>query len=156
MSIGSHSIGKLFMSVRAAANSGLSALTTSNKVHTMPQGRPVEVNEEIPKAPLNPWRKRPVKVTYDPTHYQMFRLPSEKAFLFQGNDYNDVFGERKGMNHAPHIRNQINLDTNLVFAFVFLTGVLLLMEPGRTHKIVTLRENMRNCEQGKFTEEDFN
>ena len=86
----------------------------------------------------------------------MFRLPSEKAFLLQGYDYNDLFGERKGMNHAPHIRNQIDLDTNLVIAFVLLTGGLLLMEPGRTHKMVTLRENLRNCEMGKFTEDDFN
>ena len=85
----------------------------------------------------------------------MFRLPSEKAFLFGGFDYNDLFGRRKGINHAPHIRSQLDLDTNLVFGFIGFCVVLYFMEPKKTHKIVTLRENMRNADMGYFEEDDF-
>ena len=34
----------------------------------------------------------------------MFRLPSEKSFLMGGMDYNEVFGERKNIDHSPHIK----------------------------------------------------
>ena len=86
----------------------------------------------------------------------MFKLPSEKAFLLGGFDYNDLFGERKGINHSPHIRQQMDMDTNLVYLFGFMTIGLLLWENTRTHNFVTLRENMLKSDMGKFKEEDFN
>ena len=58
----------------------------------------------MPYAPKNPYRKRPVKLIYDKNDFWMFKLPSEKAFLLGGYDYNDLFGERKGINHSPQIR----------------------------------------------------
>lgn len=33
--------------------------------------------EGLPKAPINPYRKRPVKLVYDKNEFWMFRLPSE-------------------------------------------------------------------------------
>ena len=109
----------------------------------------------MPRAPLNPWRKRPIKLTYSRNDFEMFRLPSEKAFLLGGYDYNDLFGKRQGMNHAPHIRSQMDMDTNLVLAACGLCFLLILWEPARTHKFVTLRENMRNSDYGKFEADDF-
>ena len=85
----------------------------------------------------------------------MFRLPSEKSFLFGGMDYNDLFGRRKGINHAPHIRSQLDLDTNLCFGAVLFFVGMLYFEPYKTHKYTTLRENMRMADMGYFEEEDF-
>ena len=98
------------MSLRASVSSGFSMLWTSNASHEHPTAREFKspegiTAEQLPRAPLNPWRKRPVKLTYDRTDFEMFRLPSEKAFLLGGYDYADLFGKRKGIQHAPHIKS---------------------------------------------------
>jgi hypothetical protein len=31
----------------------------------------------LPRAPVNPYRKRPTKIVYDKNDFHMFRLPSE-------------------------------------------------------------------------------
>ena len=67
-----------------------------------------------------------------------------------------MFGQRKGINHSPHIRNQMTLDNNLVWAFAIFLGVGMLIENKRTHNFVTLRENMYNSDMGFFKAEDFN
>ena len=159
MSIGNHTIGKMFMQLRASVSGGLSALYTNQKHYEMPTERPFNQNgvtaEDLPRAPVNPWRKRPIKMQYSRSDFEMFRLPSEKAFLLGGMDYKDLFGKRQGMNHAPHIRSQMDLDTNIVLAACGLCFLLMVWEPARTHKFVTLRENMRNSDMGKFEAADF-
>ena len=99
MSVGNSKIGKMFMELRSAIYSGAGSLV-SKKNYEMPFTRKYIDNgvtaEQLPKAPINPWRKRPVKLIYDKNDFQMFRLPSEKAFLFNGMDYNDLFGKRRG------------------------------------------------------------
>lgn len=86
----------------------------------------------------------------------MFRLPSEKVFLLGSFDYNDVFGERKGLQHSPHLRAQMNMDSNIIWAAAFFSLALFIMEQKRTHNVITLRENMQNANKGFFTAEDFN
>ena len=86
MSIGQHKIGKMFMGLRASINSGMSSLYThKGKDCTLPQTTQYNVDgvtaDQLPKAPQNPYRKRPVKLNYDINDFHMFRLPSEKAFL---------------------------------------------------------------------------
>ena len=159
MSIGSHRLGKLFMDVRASATNGFRWLYTSQSKQELPVTQPFEQDgvtaDQLPAAPKNPYRKRPVKLVYHKNDFHMFRLPSEKSFLLSSFNYNELFGEKKGMSHAPHIRSQMDLDTNVVLVFLGLTLGLLLWEPGRTHKLVTLRENMRNSDMGYFEEDDF-
>ena len=93
---------------------------------------------------------------YDSNEYHMFRLPSEKSFLFSDFDYNDLFGQRKGTNHSPHIRAQMNLDSNIVWFMAISSIVLMLRELKRSHDMVTLRKNLVNSDMGWFKEEDFN
>ena len=50
----------------------------------------------------------------------------------------------------------MDLDTNLVWAYMGISLVLLMIENKRSHKIVTLRRNMLDADKGFFTEEDFN
>ena len=112
--------------------------------------------EQLPQAPSSPYRKRPVKITYDKNDFHMFKLPSEKAFLVGSFNYNDLFGDRNGINHSPHIRAQMDLDTNLVWGVFLVSIALLVVENKRTHNFVTLRENYLNSDKGHFQVEDFN
>ena len=110
---------------------------------------------QLPPSPANPYRKRPVKLVYDKNEYHMFMLPSEKAFLLGGFDHEDMFGKRKGTNHSPHLRAQMDIDTNLVWIVAGLSLVGMIIENKRTHDFITLRENMVNADKGWFSEEDF-
>ena len=68
-----------------------------------------------------------------------------------------MFGERKGINHSPHLRAQMNVDSNIVWAMCITALVGILYESKRTHQFVTLRANMVNSDKGWFeNEEDFN
>ena len=159
MTIGQHRIGLMFMNLRTSVVNGIGAIQ-GQKTHTLPSVRPYNENgitaASLPRTSHSPYRKRPVKLLYDKNDFHMFRLPSEKNFLLSSYDYEDLFGQRKGINHSPHIRAQMNLDSNLVWVAVLVFGVGLVWENKRTHDFVTLRENMSNAEMGWFKEEDFN
>ena len=147
------------MSFRASIGGGLNSLFSS-KHSSLPQTSAYNIDgitsDQLPKAPANPYRKRPVKIIYDKNDFHMFRLPSEKAFLLSSFDSQDLFGARKGIQHSPHIRAQMNLDTNLVWGFMIISTVAMIIETKRTHKFVTLRENYLNSDKGWFKVEDFN
>ena len=159
MSIGQHKLGKAFIGFRASIGGGLNSLFSS-RTATLPQTQAYNVDgitaDSLPRSPANPYRKRPVKIVYDKNDFHMFRLPSEKAFLLGSFDSHDIFGARKGIQHSPHIRAQMNLDTNLVWAFMIVSTVAMIIENKRTHKFVTLRENMLHSDKGWFKVEDFN
>ena len=159
MSIGSHKIGQMFTNLRSGVASGFSAMYTK-KSHTIPQVTPYNENgitsAQVPPTPGNPYRKRPVKLVYDKNEYHMFRLPSEKAFLLGSFDQEDIFGQRKGINHSPHLRAQMNMDSNIVWFVAIASLIGLMFENKRTHDFVTLRENMNNSDKGWFKLEDFN
>ena len=158
MSIGQHKLGQMFTQFRASVVNGMYGIT-GKKNYLLPETTPYNVNgitaQNLPLAPANPYRKRPVKIVYDKNEFHMFRLPSEKAFLLGGFDHEDIFGERKGINHSPHLRAQMNMDSNLVWSFLILSGVLLVFENKRTSNFTTLRENAEFSELGRFEESDF-
>ena len=107
MSIGQHKIGKLFLNVRNQVYSGFGGVF-SKKVYTTEEFNKYNVDgvtaEALPKAPANPFRKRPTKIIYDKNEYHMFKLPSEKHFLLSGFDYETLFGYKKGMSHSSHLK----------------------------------------------------
>lgn len=109
----------------------------------------------IPAAPANPFKKRPVKLQYDKNEYYSFRLPSENHFLLSAFDQEDLFGKRKGIDHSPHIRAQLNLDSNLVFFYFILTFIALGLEMKYHDEFVALRDNLVNSDMGKFKYDDF-
>lgn len=110
----------------------------------------------MPHAPKNPYRKRPVKLMYDPNDFHFFKLPSEKSHLLSGWSHEELFGYRHGIKHSPHLKAQMNLDTNLVWIYFMVGATLLIWEGKRTHRFVTLRENYFFADMGHFSEEDFN
>jgi hypothetical protein len=159
MSIGQHRIGKIFTNFRTSVVNRWDGIL-SNKLKVVSNVIPYNVNgitsASLPYAPVNPYRKRPVKLMYDRNEYHMFKLPSEKAFLLGGMDTQDIFGARKGIQHSPHLRAQMDMDSNLVWCFAIASFVLLVIENKRSHDFVTLRENENNSDKGWFRVEDFN
>lgn len=109
----------------------------------------------LQKASLNPYRKRPLKLVYDKNDFHAFRLPSENHFLLGSYDVEDLFGQRKGINHSPHIRTQLDLDSNMVWLY-FVFCLLALGTEFKYHdEFLALRENYVNHDMGRFTLEDF-
>ena len=84
--------------------------------------------EGLPRAPVSAFRKKPVKLQYDMNEYHMFRLPSEKAFLFGSFDYNELFGRKKGITHSPHIQAQVDIDTRLLWLIGGLSVAMMCTE----------------------------
>ena len=113
--------------------------------------------EAVSAAPgaANPYRKRPMKLVYDKAEYYSFRLPSEQHFLLSPFDQEDLFGKRKGIDHSPHIRAQLNLDSNLVFAYFLLTVLALACELKDMDEYQALRDNLLNHDMGRFAYDDF-
>ena len=92
---------------------------------------------------------------YDRNEYHAFRLPSEQAFLLGSYNYNDIFGERKGIEHSPHIQAQINLDNNLLWLWLLLTMLAFGAEMKNHDEFLALRDNLLNHDMGKFKYDDF-
>eukprot|EP00356_Strombidium_inclinatum_P008247 CAMPEP_0170492430 /NCGR_PEP_ID=MMETSP0208-20121228/12235_1 /TAXON_ID=197538 /ORGANISM="Strombidium inclinatum, Strain S3" /LENGTH=159 /DNA_ID=CAMNT_0010768165 /DNA_START=6 /DNA_END=482 /DNA_ORIENTATION=+ len=155
--IGQHKVGKFFTQIRYSVIGGLKGIVPTGAykhTETMPHVVNGVTAEQLPPRPNNPYRKRPVKLHYDRNEYHTFRLPSEKAFQFANFEYSDMFGKRTGLVHAPHLKAQQDMDTNLVLFFLGFCMFSLIIENKRTHDIVTLRENMINSDMGFFPSED--
>ena len=133
------------------ASAAFSSFDITNQSHKAS----AEQLNQIPKAPINPYRKRPVKLDYDKNEYWSFRLPSEDYFLLGSFDRHDLFGKRKGIEHSPHIRAQLNLDNKIIASFAGLFLVMAWFEIKNTDQTVTLRENYRKSDMGKFEISDF-
>ena len=108
-----------------------------------------------PQAAANPYKKRPMKLKYDKSEYFSFRLPSEQHFLLSPFDSEDIFGKRKGIDHSPHIRAQLNLDSNLLFVYFVLTVLALACELKNHDEYIALRDNLVSHDMGKFSYDDF-
>ncbi|CDW89225.1 UNKNOWN [Stylonychia lemnae] len=147
-------IGKLLQKTRNDLWQGLIAVSVKKEYNINDAAKNVS-GHNLPKAPENPYRKRPLKLKYDKNDYHAFRLPSEQAFLLGGFDTEDLFGKRKGINHSPHIRSQLDLDSNLVWAYFLFCVLALGLEYKYHDEFVVLRQNFLNHDMGRFTEEDF-
>jgi hypothetical protein len=111
--------------------------------------------DALPKAPLNPYKKRPLKLTYNRTEYHTFRLPSEYNFLLGSYDTEDLFGQRKGIEHSPHIKAQVTLDSNLLWLYFAFTMIALGLEVKYHDEFMALRGNFENHDMGRFEYDDF-
>lgn len=85
----------------------------------------------------------------------MFRLPSENYFLLSSYDSEDLFGKRKGVEHAPFIKAQMDMDSNILWLYLFFTILAAGLEIKYHDEFVALRGNLRNSDMGKFEYDDF-
>ena len=132
-------LGKMLKNGRLELYQGLLALSSKKTYDLSANYR--ESAGDVPHAPANPYRKRPMKLKYDKNEYHSFRLPSENHFLLGSYDHEDLFGKRKGIDHSPHIRAQLNLDSNLVYFYIFATFLALGLELKYHDEFVALREH---------------
>ena len=117
-------LGKIAGKAQGAAGEGAKAAAAA-------QGQRAELfaaakmdGASLPQAPQSAFRKRPVRLSYDKNEFYAFRLPSEHNFLMQNFDKTDVFGKRHGIQHSPHIKAQMDIDTKILLALI---GASLLM-----------------------------
>lgn len=97
-------IGKLLQKTRTELWKGMLASSVKKEFDITDSYKNIS-GHNLPHAPQNAYRKRPLKLVYDKNDYHAFRLPSEQAFLLGPFDTEDIFGQRKGINHSPHIRS---------------------------------------------------
>ena len=109
----------------------------------------------LPRAPKSAFRKRPVRLNYDKNEFYAFRLPSENAFLLGSFDKTSLFGVRHGIQHSPHLRAQMNIDSQLLLGLCGATLTMLFFEFKRNGKMLNLRENFRKVTYGRFEADDF-
>jgi hypothetical protein len=149
-------LGKILQRSRGDLYDAMLALSTKKTYDLSATMRePKGTAAGLPQAPANPYRKRPMKLVYDKAEYYSFRLPSENHFLLSSFDQEDLFGKRKGIEHSPHIRAQLNLDSNLVFLYVLFTFIALGLEMKYHDEFRALRDNLVNHDMGKFSHDDF-
>ena len=84
-------IGKFLQRTRTEGWAGLMALSSKKDYDLMAPTHNVSA-AGLPKAPENPYKKRPLKLVYDKNEYHAFRLPSENNFLLSSFDNEDLFG----------------------------------------------------------------
>lgn len=147
-------LGKLLEKSRSLGWNGAIAASIKSEYDITQAAKNVNPNG-LPHAPQNPYKKRPIKLTYEKTEYHSFRLPSEQHFLLSSFDTEDLFGKRRGIEHSPHIRSQLDLDSNLVWLYFLFTAFAFFSEFSKDEEVITLRENMFNSEMGRFSIEDF-
>lgn len=104
---------------------------------------------------MNPYKKRPLKLKYDKNEFHAFRLPSEQNFLLGAFDTEDLFGKRKGIEHSPHIKAQLDLDNNILWLYFLFTMVAFYTELNYQDEFLILRENHFNSDMGQFQLSDF-
>ena len=109
----------------------------------------------LPRAPQSAFRKRPVRLTYDKNEFYAFRLPTENYFLMQNFDSSAIFGKRHGLDHSPHIRDQINIDSRILLGLVGVSLLMVFSDFSRQGKFCNLRENYRRVTYGRFEADDF-
>jgi hypothetical protein len=148
-------ITKPMMAMKSCFTGGVTAVA-STKFYDIDAGKAVQGAESLPQAPRSAFRKRPVKLTYDKNEFHQFRLPSENTFLLGTFDKEDIFGKRNGVQQSPHIQAQTDLDSSLLWFFGFATFLMMCGEFKPKSQYRALRDNFRNSDMGKFSEEDFN
>ena len=109
----------------------------------------------LPRAPASAFRKRPVRLTYDKNEFWAYRLPSEQAFLTSAFDKTAVFGKNYGIEHSPHIRSQMNLDSVLLLGLIGASLAVSFADQRKDVKFMNLRASMRTAEYGRFEADDF-
>lgn len=109
----------------------------------------------LPRAPKSAFRKRPVRLTYDKNEFWTFRMPSEEEFLMQNFDKQSLFGTRHGLQHSPHIKAQMDIDTRLLLGLCGVTALMLITEFKKNGLFCNLRENFRTVTYGRFEADDF-
>ena len=74
---------------------------------------------------------------------------------FVAYDTKDVYGHRKNYLHSPWMKNQLNIDTSLMWLFFFLNIAILLKTYGANDEYQRLRYNVLDSDMGRFSQADL-
>ena len=73
----------------------------------------------------------------------------------QNFDKTDIFGKRKGLEHSPNIKAQMDIDQRILLGLIGASVLMLLCDFKRNGLLLDLRENFRGVTDGRFQADDF-
>ena len=111
--------------------------------------------EYLPRRPINAFRRRPLRVAYDHSHYMGFVLPSRRKEAYGMFEQEELFGNKRFRNDSPLVKEYIRIDNQiigLILFFVFF-GIAIKTEFHQERKALN-REYLKN-NMGIFTADDI-
>ena len=120
-------LGKIASQVQGSAKRGVEAAAASGQRKELFGATKMDA-ANLPRAPTSAFRKRPVRLDYDKNEYFMFRLPSEKHFLMSNFEHQDLFGKRQGIDHSPHLKEQMNIDNRILLGLIGVSFCMLIAD----------------------------
>ncbi len=117
---------------------------------------PYEIRGEyLPKRKINPYRKRPMNVTYHHHDYASFVLPSRRNQVFGTWGVEQLFGVKRWRNDSPFMKEYIRVDNQILLIFIALCILMYPVFWHRHHTLVDSWENYNLSQYGKFTANDL-
>lgn len=107
-----------------------------------------------PRTPINPFKKKPLTLIYDQSHYQGFVLPSRRQNTYGMFDYEELFGVKKWRNDSPFIKEYIKIDNQIFFAILVLTTFGLIYWGQVQNKREKLHREVIISDMGIFCADD--
>lgn len=118
--------------------------------------KPYELRGEyLPRKPINAYRRRPLRVAYDHSHYMGFVLPSRRKHIHGMFDQEELFGIKRFRNDSPFIKEYIRTDNQIILFILFLSfwGIIFKFEDHYRRKIANREKIMSGM--GIFTADDI-
>lgn len=110
--------------------------------------------EYLPRRKINPFKKRPLNVTYDYQNFNSFVLPSRRDEHFHMFNQEELFGIKKWRNDSPYIREYIRVD-NQIFLIFFLIATLTAPFIIYHHRLLLeYWDNFLTSDMGALTSDD--
>ena len=128
----------------------------SNEDLMKSQAMPFELTGEyLPRKPINPYRRRPLKVTYDQSHYQGFVLPSRRKYAYGLFDQEELFGIKRFRNDSPFIKEYIKIDNQILTLLMLFAVLSIFYFSNRDYETKELRREIIASEYGIFSADDL-
>jgi hypothetical protein len=110
--------------------------------------------EYLPRRPINPFKRKPLNVIYDQSHYQGFVLPSRREVAFGLLNPEEIFGLKRWRNDSPMMKEYIRIDNQICLLIIFGTVLMLINYLRRHSRTRELRQEILLDQMGIYTADD--
>lgn len=110
--------------------------------------------EYTPRTPINPFKKKPLTLIYDQSHFQGFVLPSRRQITYGMFDFEELFGIKRWRNDSPFIKEYIKIDNQIFFTVLLLSTFGLIYWSHVQQKKEKLHREIIISDMGIFCADD--
>ena len=111
--------------------------------------------EYLPRRPINPFKRRPLKVQYDPSHYMGFVLPSRRDYIHGMFDQEELFGIKRYRNDSPFIKEYSKIDDQICILILIIAWVSVLFKLNLFEEERKARADFYMNDMGVFCADDL-